>query len=247
MSHSIKNLMDKTILTQITYAFRVVAILLLMILLIDHGRLCLAGQQPKPTSLALSVSNPSLSELEQLIDNAQDIYERSKTNHWKRLDKKLNSIKKTEQLLPGVTNDKDMPYYRNLIGVTSDLERAIASQDRTGAMKSANKVMMLAARLAEGHNSPVPINVAVIGYFGRKLEMLSETNDITDLSDTVSKLHLSWQQLIPLVTANGGIKEVKRFAEIMKHLESAKNADEYGRLASSVVDEVDTIEKIFKK
>jgi len=240
-----KSLMDKRILAQIKYAGRVAAIFLLIVL-IDHGQVCLAGQ-PKAVSPSQSFSNVNLNELEQLIDNAKDIYEKVKVNHWKHLDKKINSIVKVEQILPGVTAEKDMPYYKNLIVATSDLENAITSQDRVVAMKSANKIMILGARLAEAHNSPVPINVAVIGFCGRKLEILSEHESVTELSETVTKLHLSWQQLIPLVTAYGGIKEVKRFAEIMKHLESAKKPDEYGKLASSVVDEVDAIEKVFKK
>ncbi|MGD0586108.1 MAG: hypothetical protein ABSA86_10120 [Oryzomonas sp.] len=237
--------MDKKLSAQINYIWRVAAIFLL-IAVVNGGQVCLAGQ-PGTSPPEQSLSNANLNELEQMIGNAGDIYDKVKANHWKHLEKKLNSIVKVEQLLPGVTSENDMPYYKNLMGVTTDLERAIASQDRIVAMKSANKVMLLGARLAEAHNSQVPINVAVICYCGRKLEILSETENVLDLSDTVAKLHLSWQQLIPLVTAYGGLKEVKRFAEIMKHLESAKTADEYGRLASSVVEEIEIIEKIFKK
>lgn len=237
--------MDKKLSVQINCIWRVVAVFLL-IAVINSAQVCLAGQPGKIPPPELSPSNNNLIELEQMIANARDIYEKTEANHWKHLDKKMNSIVKVEQLLPSVTPEKDMPYYNNLMGVTSDLEWAIASHDRINAMKSANKVMILGARLAEMHNSPVPINVAVIAYCGRKLEILSETENVLDLSDTVAKLHLSWQQLIPLVSAYGGIKEVKRFAEVMKHLESAKTSDEYGKLASSVVEEIEIIEKIFK-
>ena len=246
MACSFKNNMEKKLSAQINYICKVAAIFLL-IAMINVGQVCLAGQPSKIAPPERSPSNVNLNELEQLIGNAKDIYEKAEVNRWKHLDKKLSSIVKVEQLLPSVTPEKDMPYYNNLMGVTSELERAIASQDRIVAMKSANKVMILGARLAEAHSSPVPINVAVIAYCGRKLEILSETENVLDLSDTVAKLHLSWQQLIPLVTAYGGLKEVKRFAEIMKRLESAKTPDEYGRLASSVVEEINIIEKIFKK
>jgi hypothetical protein len=238
--------MDKKLSAKINYIRRVVAVLLLFAV-INGADACLAGQPGKTSAPELSPSNANLNELEQMIGNARDIYEKTEINHWKHLDKKVNSIVKVEQLLPSVTSEKDMPYYKNLTGVISDLERAIASQDRITAMKSANKVMILGARLAEAHNSTVPINVAVIAYCGRKLQILSETENVLDLPDTVAKLHLSWQQLIPLVTAYGGFKEVKRFAEVMKHLESAKTPDEYGKLASSVVEEIEIIEKIFKK
>jgi len=236
--YSFESHMKKNLSAQISYICKIVAVLV-FIAAIDGGHVCHALQS--------SSSNADLNELDQLIDNAKDIYEKTEANHWRHLDKNLNSIIRIEQLLPGMTYEKEMPYYKNLMGVTSELERAIASQDRIFAMKSANKIMILGARLAEAHNSSIPINVAVIAYCGRKLQILSETENVLDLSDTVAKLHLSWQQLIPLISANGGIKEIKRFAEIMKHLEAAKTPDEYGRLASSVVEQADIIEKMFRK
>jgi uncharacterized protein (UPF0147 family) len=238
--------MDKKLSAQLNN-FRKVAAFFLLIAVINGAQDCLAGQPGRSPASELSPVNANLNELEQLIGNARDIYEKTEVNHWKHLDKKMNSIVKVEQLLPSITHEKEMPFYKNLMGVTSDLERAIASQDRISAMKSANKIMILGARLAEAHNSPVPINVAVIAYCGRKLEILSETENVADLADTVTKLHLSWQQLIPLVTAYGGIKEVKRFAEVMKRLESAKTPDEYGKLAALVIEDIEIIEKIFKK
>lgn len=237
--------MEKKLSAQINYIRRVAAILLL-IAAFNGEQVCLAGQS-KVLHADQTPSNANLNELEQLIGNARDIYEKAEANHWKHLDKNMNCIARIVRLLSGVTPQKDMPYYKGLAGAASELERAVAAQDRIAAMKSANKVMILGARLSEAHNSPVPINVAVIAYCGRKLQMLSETDNIPELADTVAKLHLSWQQLIPLVSANGGIREIKRFAEIMKRLESAKTPDEYGRLASSVVEEIDIIEKLFKK
>lgn len=208
---------------------------------------CFAGQFRATPAANPLVSNTPANDFETLIGTAKDIYEKSKSNHWKHLDKKINSLIKAEQAISGMMHDQDIPYYKNLMAATSDLQRAVAVQDRIVSMKSANKVMLLGARLAETRNAATPINIAVIGFCGRKLEILSGTESVFELSDTVSKLHLAWQQLIPQVTARGGIKEVKKFAEIMKRFESAKTPDEYGRLAAAVVDQVDIIEKIFKK
>ncbi|QEM68246.1 hypothetical protein FO488_08765 [Geobacter sp. FeAm09] len=223
----------------------VVAILLLTAFVFGSS-ICFAGQFRPPVANSPTPSAPA-NELETLIGNARDIYEKSKINHWKHLDKKVSSLMRAEQTISGIMHDKDIPYYKNLMGVTTDLERAVAVQDRIASMKSANKIMLLGARLAETHNAATPINVAVIGYCGRKLEILSETESVFDLSDTVTKLHLSWQQLIPQVTAHGGIKEVKKFADIMKRFEVAKTPEEYGRLAAAVVDQAEIIEKLFKK
>ncbi|KAB0669681.1 hypothetical protein F6V30_12835 [Oryzomonas sagensis] len=223
-----------------------VVVILLLTAFVSGVPVCFAGQFRTAPAANLPVPT-SVNEFEILIGSARDIYEKAKTNHWKHLDKKINSIIKAEQSISGMVHDKDIPYYKNLMGATSDLERAVAAQDRIVAMKSANKIMLLGARLAETSSAATPINVAVIGFCGRKLEILAETESVFELSDTVSKLHLAWQQLIPQVTAHGGIKEVKKFAEIMKRFEVAKTPDEYGKLAAAVVDQVDIIDKIFKK
>ena len=72
----------------------------LLIAVINGAQVCLAGQPGNIPPPELSPSNANLIELEQLIANARDIYEKTEANHWKHLDKKLNSIVKVEQLLP---------------------------------------------------------------------------------------------------------------------------------------------------
>jgi hypothetical protein len=78
------------------------------------------------------------------------------------------------------------------------------------------------------------------------LEILSDEKDIAKLSNLVIKMHLIWQNLIPQLVEKGGTKDIKKFSEIMKHLERAKTPEEYNHIANHVLDEVDNIEKLFK-
>ena len=78
-------------------------------------------------------------------------------------------------------------------------------------------------------------------------EIWSEENNIDKLSNIVIRMHLIWQSLMPQLIEQGGTRELKRFSEVMKRLEVAKTPDEYGHLARQVLDEVDNLEKVFKK
>jgi hypothetical protein len=92
----------------------------------------------------------------------------------------------------------------------------------------------------------VPTNVMLLDYCGRELEILSEEKNIAKLSNLVIRMHLIWQNLIPQLVDQGGTREIKRFSEIMTHLEKAKTPEEYNHIAKHVLNEVDNIEKVFK-
>jgi hypothetical protein len=93
----------------------------------------------------------------------------------------------------------------------------------------------------------VPTNVMLLGYCGRELEIFSEEKDIDKLSNFVIRMHLIWQNLIPQLIQRGETKEIKNFSDIMKRLEMAKTPEEYSFLAKQVLDEVENLEKVFKK
>ena len=114
-------------------------------------------------------------------------------------------------------------------------------------MIQANKIMIIAAKMMAPFNPLIPTNIAVIGYSARKLEILAESHDIAKMQEIVYRIHLSWQQLIPQVIEHGGTKEIKKFAEIMKRIETAKSSEEYGRQGSLVLEEVSNLEQMFSK
>jgi hypothetical protein len=184
-------------------------------------------------------------ELELISGYAEDIFELVKADRWKRASKKLIALEKIEQSLTDSTHNLGADNVSALTKSMSDLERAISAKSRQDAMTTANKITALAALIGKPYNQRMPINVALLDYYGRELEIFSEMKNTNKLFVIVTKMHLTWQNLMPLLIAEGGSKDVKKFGEIMKRLETAKTPEEYGRLAISVHDEVDSLEKVF--
>jgi hypothetical protein len=198
-----------------------------------------------PSSPGIHKTGTIRDELERISGYAEDIFELAKADRWKRASKKLIALEKVEQSLTDNTNNLGADNLSALSKSTSDLEKAVSIKNRQDAMTSANKITAIAALIAKPFSQRVPTNILLLDYYGRELEIWSEMKNSNKLAIIVSKMHLTWQNLMPLVIAEGASKNVKKFGEIMKHLEAAKTPEEYGRLATSALDEIDNLEKVF--
>lgn len=205
----------------------------------------ISHEKTLPSSPGIHKTTTIRDELELISGYAEDIFELAKADRWRRASKKLIALEKIEQSLTNTTHNLGADNISALTKSTSDLERAISAKSRQDAMTAANKITAIAALIAKPYNQRVPVNVALLDYYGRELEIFSEIKNANKLSVVVTRMHLTWQSLMPLLIAEGGSKNVKKFGEIMKHLEAAKTPEEYGRLAISVHDEVDNLERIF--
>ena len=222
----------------------VTTLLLLSLFLVGTAT---AGQA-RPQAVSAPALNSPIGELEAVLNNARDIYEFAKLNKWKHMGSKLMTLKKAAQSHPLAANttnpDSLLP---KLAETISDLEHAIASQQRLDSMIYANRITIISAKMSAPLTPRIPTNLLVIAYCARKLEILAETRHVDTMTEIVYKIHLSWQPLIPQVIEHGGSKEIKKFAEAMKRLEAARTAADYARQAAMVLEEVAVLEQIFTK
>jgi hypothetical protein len=199
------------------------------------------------SSSTVSKSASMQSELEALSDTAEDIYNLAKVTRWNKIRKKLDKLKQSEKAIKLIKNDENDFYSLQLRTKIENLEQAISAKNRKDTMHFANNITLIeVARIGE-LKPRVPTNVMLLDYCGRELEISAEEKDIDKLSNLVIRMHLIWQNLIPMLVDKGDSKEIKNFSEIIKRLERAKTPEEYDFLAKQVLDEVDNIEKVFKK
>ena len=203
------------------------------------------GENPLFSSVVHKSTDTQI-ELEALSDTAEDIYDLAKVDKWNRIRKKLNELKKYEQTIKLIRNEENDFYSQRLTAKIEDLEKAISAKNRKDTMRFANNITLIEIAMFGQLKPRVPTNVMLLDYCGRELELLSEEKDIDKLSNLVIRMHLIWQDLIPLLFEKGDTKEIKKFAEIMRRLERAKTPEEYNHLAKMVLDEVDNLEKVFK-
>lgn len=220
--------------------------LLCLIFFVGHMHQAVAAQAPSPQT-PLPPGPPG--EIDVVESIAHDIYNQARNNRWKQIGHKVSLLRRMEQSLAAARpDDSSTRYLPKLAETVTALEQAVAVQKRLDVMVFANKIMIICAKMAEPYSPRIPVDVAILGYCSRKLEIYAETEPVARLAEIVFKMHLAWQTLIPhVVEHQGGDREVKRFAEIMKRLEKAQTAPEFARLAPVAIEGVGNLERHFSR
>ncbi|MEA5554728.1 hypothetical protein VB713_27760 [Anabaena cylindrica UHCC 0172] len=105
---------------------------------------------------------------------------------------------------------------------------------------------LLAANITKEFEPKVPVEVTLLDYYGRELEIWSATGNTSQLKKTASEMRRTWNAVRPSILARGGTAQVQKFDGLVASVEAAKSSKDYGRLATPVLDEVDNLEKVFK-
>jgi hypothetical protein len=205
-----------------------------------------AKEQPKPT-VGASRANFIVAELDSLTESAEDIYALAQSGKMERVGKKLDALKKNAAAVDYLQDQGSSILLPRLGRTIADLERAIAAKNRLDTMRYSNRVTLIAATVAVPLKPSLPTEVSLLDYNGRELEIWSEVKMTDKLSNIVIRMHLAWQTLMPKLIEQNGIKELRRFSDIMGHLELARVPEEYGRLSRQVLVETDAMKCIFGK
>ena len=205
-----------------------------------------AGKNSSLTAVAPRSADIQL-ELETLSGTAERIYELADENKWRKVGKKFDDLKKSENAINAMRGEGNDFFLQHLREKMEDLEHAITVKNRKDTRKYANNITYLEAAMIGELRHRVPTNALLLGYCGREMEILAEENDLDKLSSLVVRMHLIWQSLIPQLVDRNATREIKSFSEIMKRLGKAKTPDEFNQLASRVLDEVSGIEQVFRK
>ena len=204
------------------------------------------GKNPLSLSVAPKYTAVQI-EIEALSGIAEDIYELAKASKWDKIRKRLEKLKKAEKTIKMLRNEENDFFILRLRSKIEELEQAVSLKNRKDTMRYANTITLLDVAMIGDLKPRVPTNIMLLDYCGRELEILSEEKDLDKLSNLVIRMHLIWKNLIPQLVDKGDNENIKRFSEIMKRLERAKTPEEYNHLAKQVLDEVDNLQKIFKK
>lgn len=214
-----------------------------------------AKEQPKPPvgkeqqrpALAPPRTSSAAGELDQVSDSAEQIFDLAVDGRIERIGRKLEMLKKTVATLNFPQNQSDSILLPRLGHTIVDLEQAWNAKDRLDTMRYANRITLIAATLAVPFKPNVPTEVSLLDYNCRELAIWSEAKKPEKLSNIVMRMHLAWQTLMPKLIEYDGIRELRRFSEIMGRLEVARTPDDYGRLSRQVSAEIDAMKAIFAK
>lgn len=176
----------------------------------------------------------------------ENVYDMAKASDWSKATAKLNLLKESAASLKSEMQGGDGELDRLASGVTA-LDRAVTAKDRRAAMRGANQITLIVANLNAPYKLTVPVEVTKLDYYGRELEIWSAEKDTRKLQETAAEMRRTWDAVRLEIESHKGAAEAKKFGDLVAKVEQAKTPDEYARLATPVLDEVDNLEKVFHR
>ena len=206
-----------------------------------------SAKEPAKLSPAATRANFIATELNSLSESAEELFALALAGKLERAGKKLDALKKNAAVFDYIQDESSSILLPRLGRTIADLEKSIVARNRLDTMRYSNRITLIAATVAVPFKPCLPTEVSLLDYSGRELEIWSEEKRTEKLSGIVIRMHLAWQTLMPKLIEQNGIRELRRFSDIMGHLELARLPEDYGRLSRQVLAETDAMKSIFVK
>jgi hypothetical protein len=186
------------------------------------------------------------SSLGQVGEYGESIYDMAKANDWTKATANLTLLENAAKSLHTEIKGDNKTQLVQLDSKIAALKGTVTAKNRISAMRDANQVTLIAANITKEFEPKVPIEITLLDYYGRELEIWSATGNTSQLRTTASQMRRTWNAVGLSILARGGTAQVQKFDGLVASVEAAKSSKDYGRLATPVLDEVDNLEKVFK-
>ena len=173
---------------------------------------------------------------------AENIYDFAKDKDWAKVGGKLTDLQDAVKKLTA-----ELPGGKALDPIVAELKKAIAAKDPHATLLESNKATLAAANLIEPFNPKVPANVTRLDYYGREMEIWSMAKNIDKCKAAGEAIAKTWAKVKPAAVKLGGTAEAKRFDELVTKVAAAQAVNDYAQLFAPILEEVDNLEKVFKK
>lgn len=173
----------------------------------------------------------------------ENIYDYAKANDWKKADAKITALKEEAKKVRADVKNQSAGVDR-LEADVATLGRAVTSQDRQPAMLAANQITRDVAEMTTAYKVVVPVEVVLLDYYGRELEIWAEVKDTSKLQATAREMRKTWDAVRPSIEAKNPAV-AQKFEGLVAQVEAAKAPADYAKVAKPVLDEVDNLEKVF--
>ncbi|MEH2266587.1 hypothetical protein [Nostoc sp.] len=184
--------------------------------------------------------------LSQVGEYGESVYDMAKANDWTKATANLNLLENAAKSVHTKINVQNKTELAQLDSKIAALTKAVTTKNRISAMRDANQVTLIAANITKEFEPKVPVEVTLLDYYGRELEIWSVTGNTSNLKTTASEMRRTWNAVRTSILARGGTVQVQKFDGLVASVEAAKSSKDYARLATPVLDEVDNLEKVFK-
>jgi len=182
-----------------------------------------------------------------LGEHGEDLYDAVNAGRWPKAQALLDSARSAARSLPASSSGLAATAQGELPGVLDSLAQAIASKQQARALALANRVTYMATELTRPYAQAVPVEVQLLDYYGRELELGASAKDQARITQAATDIQRTWSAVKPAVEQHGGQKQATHTDALVTKIIAAQTPAEAGRLARSFLDEVDDLEKVFTK
>lgn len=190
---------------------------------------------------------PAQAPPQALLDTGEfgeNIYDFAKIGDWGEANRRYGRLKSSAAEIHA--RSASQAERDRLEAVVERVGAAISARDRLSAMEQANQLTVVVADMLAPFHLRVPVEITKLDFYGRELEVWSAMKDETRLRSTVRELRTTWDAVRPVVESRGGGAAAKHFAGLVSRVEAASSFDEYARVATPFLDDVDVLEGVFE-
>lgn len=177
-------------------------------------------------------------------ESGEGIYDAVLANDWPQAQTQLTALKRAASEISQTAGSDTTAKLKKIV---SALDAEVPAKQRQSAMRDANEATRLVAQLTRSYHPAVPIDVVMLDYYGREMQVWATARDMPKLATTKAAIARTWNQVRPQVVARGqpGEAEARTFDDQVKQVESAKAPADYEKFATPFLEAVDRLEKVF--
>lgn len=177
-------------------------------------------------------------------ESSEEIYDAALANDWSRAQGQLSAF---DSAVLEISKTASTDAAAKLKDAVSVLGAEVAGKQRQSVMRDANEATRLVARLTRSYRQAIPVDIVMLDYYGREMQLWAAAQDMPKLRTTQSAIRSTWDQVRPQVVARGraGQAEARRFDGQIREVRSAKAPADYERIAPPFLEAVDSLENVF--
>jgi hypothetical protein len=179
-----------------------------------------------------------------MANSAKTIYSLVKLGNWAETTDYLASLEKMTQSLQAnpKINETEVAKLNSWIVPVRNL---IAAKQPL-AMDAANQLAMIASQLTIQSDSKLPLEVAMLDYYGRELEIWSARGNIVKLKGIANKIEQIWHDLRPSIQSESRFVQVQTLEDtLIALLDAANSPAQYNLLLAPLLAEVNNLQQVF--
>lgn len=183
--------------------------------------------------------------LSSIGEYGESVYDLAKIDNWTKAKTDFSQLQDAANQY-ALTNPENSTELNQLNASIERLNNSITTRDRQTAMQNANQITSIAARLTQQYQTKIPIDITMLDYYGRELEIGAASSNSTLLQNTAQQISQTWESLRPTIINHGGTTVAQQFDLLVTRLNRAKSTNDYAQLTKPVLDRVDNLELVFK-